>query len=707
MRLTIERLFADPALSGRLPTQVRFSPDSASVTFLAVADDDRERLDLHRYDIESGATTVLVDARSLGVSSGPLTEAEKAERERKRFFSEGISDYQWHPHGHELLIVSGGRAYLRSLDAAGCRLVTPPDTRQTDIRYSGSGAHLSYVRDGDLYIYDIAAGRERRLTFDGSETVANGIADFIAQEEMHRFDGHWWAHDDTWLLATRVDSSRIPITHRYEIAADAFTVHPQRYPFAGAANADVALQLIDIASGACRTVEFRRDEEDYLARVTAGNASFALLVQSRDQSRVQLTRYRVAALSPESIAEDRWRTWLNLSSDPRFIPGTDDLVWLSERDGRARVYRSEGADVRALSPARGRAGRLVHVTHEHVYFAGWLDEPTEQHVYRIALSGDQCDQLTSEPGWHDATVAADGGFLAAQFSNRATPPRLDLVHAETRALRTIAGDFSATHPYTPYLEEHSAPELGTLRAADGQTLHYRMVRPKGFDSTRRYPVLLDVYGGPGVQRVRNDWAPLAWQLFAQAGFVVFQLDNRGSGNRDKVFEDPLWHRLGDVEAVDQLRGVEFLASQPWVDAQHIGIMGHSYGGYLTLKCLARSPGTFRAGVAGAPVTDWALYDTHYTERYLGTPQANPAGYRDSTVFEGIDRLVDPLLIIHGMADDNVLFTHSTLLFKALQDRGVTFEMMTYPGAKHALQQRPVAIHRLKTILDFFQRHLHP
>src|SRR4030095_8536938 len=210
---------------------------------------------------------------------------------------------------------------------------------------------------------------------------------------------------------------------------------------------------------------------------------------------------------------------------------------------------------------------------------------------------------------------------------------LDLVHAGPRELRTIAGDFGATHPYTPYLEAHSTPELGTLRAADGQTLHYRMIRPRGFDFARRYPVLLDVYGGPGVQRVRNEWAPLAWQLFAQAGFVVFQLDNRGSGNRDKAFEDPLWHRLGDVEVVDQLRGVEFLASQPWVDAQRIGIMGHSYGGYLTLKCLTHSPGTFRAGVAGAPVTDWALYDTHYTERYLGTPQANPPGYRDSTVLE--------------------------------------------------------------------------
>jgi len=312
---------------------------------------------------------------------------------------------------------------------------------------------------------------------------------------------------------------------------------------------------------------------------------------------------------------------------------------------------------------------------------------------------------TVRPNTSVVVVDRDGRRFAAQVSSLAAPPRLELT--DVGGDRRVIADNSldATHPYFPYLDAHSTPQLGSLPAADGQTLWYRMALPNDFDPARRYPVVVDVYGGPGVQRVRNDWTPLSWQLFTQAGFAVFQLDNRGGGNRDKRFEGPIAHALGDVEVQDQLAGVEFLRRQAWVDAKRIGVMGHSYGGYMTLKCLSRAPGTFAAGVAGAPVTDWAQYDTHYTERYLGTPHDNAEGYRTSSVFAELAQLRDPLLVIHGMADDNVLFTHSTMLFKALQDRGVPFEIMTYPGAKHALQQRSVATHRLMTILGFFKRHL--
>ena len=708
MRLPLERLFADPALSGRVPTHVRFSPDGRLVSFLTTADDDRERLDLYCVEVDTGTTRLLVDARTLASPVSGMTEAELAERERKRFFAGGITEYQWHPTALELLLVSGGRAYVRRLDAAGCRLVTPAQSRQTDIRYSATGAFVSYVRDGDLFVCDLASGVERRLSNDGGDTVTTGTADFIAQEEMHRFDGHWWAPDDAYLLATRVDASAIPITHRYEISADGFTVHAQRYPFAGATNADVKLLAIEPRTGNRQEVQWCDGDDDYLARVAVGPSGFAVLVQNRGQSRAVLKRYRGPQTSAEIVAVDEWPTWLNLASDPRFVPGTDELVWISERDGTARVYVADGrGGIRPLSPARGRVNKLVHVGGQHVYFTGWLDTPVEQHLYRVSVNGGEPERLTVGDGWHEPVVDRDGRRFAAQVSSIVAPPRLELTDVGGRQ-RVIADNaLDATHPYAPYLDAHSEPSLGSLPAADGQTLWYRLTLPNDFDRARRYPVIVDVYGGPGVQRVRNDWTPLSWQLFTQAGFAVFQLDNRGGGNRDKRFEDPITRSLGDIEVQDQLAGVEFLRRQSWVDAKRIGVMGHSYGGYMTLRCLSRAPGTFAAGVAGAPVTDWARYDTHYTERYLGTPQDNADGYRASSVFADLERLRDPLLVIHGMADDNVLFTHSTLLFKALQDRGVPFEIMTYPGAKHALQQRSVATHRLMTILEFFKRHLKP
>jgi dipeptidyl-peptidase-4 len=216
-------------------------------------------------------------------------------------------------------------------------------------------------------------------------------------------------------------------------------------------------------------------------------------------------------------------------------------------------------------------------------------------------------------------------------------------------------------------------------------------------------VIVHVYGGPGVQRAVDDWAPLWLQVFARAGFAIFELDNRGSGNREKRFEDAIHLRLGSIEVDDQLRGVEYLRTLPWVDGERIGVFGHSYGGYLALRCLAT--GSFKSGVSVAPVTDWRLYDTHYTERYLGTPQDRPEAYARSSALDRLDGLRGELLLMHGMADDNVLFDHSSRLMLELQRRCVRFDLMLYPGAKHALQERHVAIHRFETILRFFERTL--
>ncbi len=255
-------------------------------------------------------------------------------------------------------------------------------------------------------------------------------------------------------------------------------------------------------------------------------------------------------------------------------------------------------------------------------------------------------------------------------------------------------------------DARGACSLLQVRGPSEETLYGRLTKPAPCLANRRYPVIVNVYGGPGVQRVRDELPPLTLQLFAQAGFGVFELDNRGGSGRHKAFEDAIHGRLGHVEVEDQLAGVEFLRQQEWVAADRIGIFGHSYGGYMVLMCLAASH-VFRAGVAVAPVTDWTLYDTHYTERYLGTPEDNPHGYEASSPLPRAADIDAPLLLMHGMADDNVLFTHTLKLVKALQDAARPFELMTYPGAKHALQERSVTIHRYRCILSFFRRHLGP
>jgi len=312
-------------------------------------------------------------------------------------------------------------------------------------------------------------------------------------------------------------------------------------------------------------------------------------------------------------------------------------------------------------------------------------------------------------------MSRDARFLIDTWSDPTHPPEarlLDRKGAQLAVLQPNALDEG--HPYAPYRALHQAPTYGTVKSPDGQTLHYGYVTPPGFDPARRYPVILRYYGGPGRQFVTRAWmtgvntglTDLLTQYWAQQGYVVFALDNRGSGGRGQKFTEALYHHLGGVEVEDQLKGINWLKTQPFVDAGRVGVFGWSYGGYMTLMLLGQSPGTFKAGVAGAPVTDYRLYDTHYTERYMGTPQENPEGYRRSNVLTYAGNIRDRLLIIHGMADDNVLFTNTTLLIPALVASGQPFEVVPYPGSKHAaLSFRDTGIHGWRTILDFFDRNL--
>lgn len=298
------------------------------------------------------------------------------------------------------------------------------------------------------------------------------------------------------------------------------------------------------------------------------------------------------------------------------------------------------------------------------------------------------------------------------WSSPEQPPSVSIRNLNGEVKRWIQRNaLDSAHPYRPFADAHLPEEYGSIESQDGQTLYYRLIKPAGANAARPHPVVIDIYGGPHAQYVRKDWLGGARasqgyfrQVLAQHGFVVFSLGNRGSGFRDTAFEAALQGQLGRIEIEDQARGIELLKSLPYVDPERIGIMGWSYGGYLALMALARTE--VRAAVAGAPVVDWSLYDTHYTERYLGMPRENPAGYARSSVLSYVPDMQGRLLLVHGMADDTVLFTHSTMLMQRLQAHGVQFALMTYPGGQHGLIRVPdTAKHYYRMVLEFFERHL--
>lgn len=704
-RLSVERLFGSPSLNGSVPLQVRFSPDGASVAYLANPPEDRDRLDLYCCDIGSGVARRLIDASTLDETAAP-TPAELADRERRRQFSTGVSNYRWLPDSERICCLIDGTVHVVVSTSGLMRALTPKETRQTDIAVSGLGRYVSYVRDGDLYAYDLVLDREVRVTHDASECVTNGLAEFIAQEEMQRFEGHWWSPDDRHLVFARVDAAAIPVSHRYEFTADQLVVYPQRYPYAGAANARVDLGVIELQTRTLRWIDYRDRPDDYLARVAVSAAAVVVQSQSRNQRTLAVTAHPFEPGNPRVLVTERQPGWVNLNNNFRFVG--DDFLWTSERGGTSQLYLYRDAGVHALSGDRGRVNEVVHADATQAYVLGWVDEPTEQHLFRIRYDAPGVlERLTPDPGWHEASIDAAGRWFVDRYSHLEQPPRIVLrsLRDASSARALAANELTEGHPYHPYLEQHSLATFGRITAADGQELCYRLTLPRGRDPTQRLPVLVNVYGGPGVQRVRNDWAPLTHQLFAAAGMAVFELDNRGGANRAKAFEDPIRGRLAEVEVADQLAGIRYLRSQAWVDPDRIGVIGHSYGGFMTLMLLARGEGMIRAGVSTAPVIDWRLYDTYYTERYLDTPQNNPDGYRDSCVLTYVESMRGELLLMHGMADDNVSFANTTTLMKALQDRGRRFELMLYPGAKHGLQEGAVATHRYHTVLDFLTRKL--
>ena len=714
-RLTVDRLVASPSLDGDKVAKLALAPDGSRVTFLKGKEEDFRRQDLWEYHLADRALRRLVDADTL-TTDGALSEVEKARRERQRITATGIVEYSWQPGGAGLLFPLGGDLFYLPLDG-DLRRLTETDAFETDARFSPQGSYVSFIRDQNLFVIELATGVERQLTNDGGGVILNGMAEFVAQEEMRRNTGYWWSPDETRIAFTRVDESPVELVDRYEVAADgSVTTVAQRYPFAGTDNVRIELGVVAVADAGVRWIDLGLDGDIYLARVDwlPDSLKLAFQRQSRDQKRLELIFADVTTGARRVVLTEDSDTWINLNDDLHFLENANQFLWASERSGfkHLYLYQRDGTLVSALTEGPWAIGALKGVDEAGgwVYFEGFADTPLEKHLYRVPLTGSTPApplRLTEQGGWHDTVVAGDGSLFIDTFSAEDTPPRVALRRADGRRIAWIVENpLDRRHPYHPYLDHHAPREYGAINTQDGVTLLYQLMRPANFDPQRKYPAVVSVYGGPLAQRVRKGWSVDFNQLLAQSGYVVFTLDNRGAANRGKAFEDVLYRAMGATEVEDQLLGVGFLKGLPFVDPERVGLYGWSYGGYMTLMCMAKAPGAYAAGVSIAPVTDWRLYDTHYTERYLGDPAAGPA-YDDSSVFSYVDGLTDPLLVIHGMADDNVFFDHTVRLAAELQERRQRFEMMTYPGKKHGIRGADTRAHLWGQVLEFFDRHLKP
>lgn len=723
--VTFQDIARMPAPGMNVPVAARFSPDGRLVTYLYSSEGTLTR-ELWALDLENGREWRLLEPPAADTDA-TVSREEALRRERQRQYGKGVTGYAWSETGDTLLVQTGTEVLVRhGMDGAFREVAGGLPC--LDPRLSRDGTRLAFVRDGELYSLDLTdlSAEPRRLTFDaapadayGDRVVTNGLAEFVAQEEMGRSAGFWWSEDGQWLAFEQVDGSPVPqffITHP---GTDEVQVEAHRYPFAGKANVRWRLGVVAASGGPVTWLAVTDEPDTYLARVHWTPDGFILVqIQSRDQTRLDVRRIDPRTGEGTTLWTDRVEPWFNLHDDLRLVringapPDDYRLLWSSERTGRRELYLYERDGSLAYRVSEGDifidAVRGVNASQGWVYVEGWDGTPLERHLFRIPLPGGRAERITRGDGTHHVTVAKDCQRFVVQRSTIELPPVVEVCSIDGATLAVLQREATrAEHTRVQDLGL-TPPELIEVQTRDGETLHAAVYRPQGLQPGQKVPVVVDVYGGPHVQQVTNAWAltvDLRAQHFAQQGFLVLVLDNRGSARRGLAFEGAIHRNLGDLEVRDQVDGVRALDAFPEADLDRVGVYGWSYGGYMALMCLARAPEIFKAAVAGAPVTSWDGYDTHYTERYMGTPQDNPVGYRSSSVMTHLSQIRGPLLVIHGMIDENVHFRHTGRLITALIRAGIPHELLPFPEERHGPRREEDRVFLERRIFAFLSRAL--
>lgn len=711
--LTPERVFADPALGGPVAKGVSLSPDGELVAFLRSRDDDVSVQDLWAAPTGPGEPYKLIDTRALVPDAGELSEAEKARRERQRISARGVVDYSWDEQGRYILAPLEGDVFLANRADGSVRRLTQTPGDEIDAKVSPLGNFVSYVRDQNLFVFNLTTNRERALTTDGSGLVSWATAEFIAQEELDRDTGYWWSPDEKRIALERYDESPVDVIPRLDITGGGASVVEQRYPRAGRPNAIVELYVQDLTSNRRIKVDLGANRDIYLARVAWSSDASILYVQrlSRDQKTLDLLAVNPATGASRVIVTQKGDAWVGLSND--FKPLRDGrFIWSNEDSGwrHLYLYDRDGKLIRPITEGQYPVLDLEGVNQQtgDVFFTASMRDgqelPIEKQLFRASLNETATPvAITPAGGWWNVSVNGTGTAYVGNYSDPKTPQQSGLYNIDGTRIRWIEENpLNAQHPFYPYVSRLREPTFGTLQS-HGETLVWQMKTPPGFDPSKTYPVVMQVYGGPSGGGVKRGWAPATDQLLTEAGYIVFRMDNRGEGFRSRAFKNALYRHMGTVEVEDQVLAADYLRSLPYVDDARIAVMGWSYGGFMSLSMLAEPKMGLAAALAGAPPTEWSLYDTAYTERYMSTPQDNPEGYAASDIIPKLDNLTGRLLLLHGMADDNVIFQNTTRVLNAMQEKSIPFETMLYPGQRHGVRGNPRMLHLWRTYLDFLDR----
>jgi dipeptidyl-peptidase-4 len=708
VQLTTEDVARLPLPGMAFPGNLSFSQDGRWIGYLHSPDGDLVR-QLFILDAQTGQAKLLLDAQ--GASEANLSTDEKLRRERQRQYNLGITSFAWSPVADLLLVPLPDGLYLvKRVTGERRLLVSYQDGALLDPQFSPDGHWVSYVQNGELFISGVAGAAPRQLTHGAAQNgKTHGLAEYIAQEEMDRHHGYWWSPDSRKIAFTEVDESHIPgyvITHQGKEATGDDAREEHRYPFAGQANARLRLGVITLDGGEPVWMDLGDEQDIYLARVQWWpDGCLAAQVENRHQDELRLVRFDPLDGAGETVLVETNPVWINLNN--LFKPLKDGrFLWGSERSGFQHLYLY-GADGRLIHPLTSGDWLVESIAgvdekEQWVYFTATKDSPLESRLYAASLDGSELHLLTQQAGMHSVTLDITRQRFIDAWDALDQPP--------TVLLRSLV-DGSILHtiyaPNDPRLARLNLqpPEMVAITNRQGVLLHGLLFRPAADFGPGPYPTIVQVYGGPHAQLAVNSWRATTYlraQYLRDRGFLVFVLDNRGSARRGLAFEGTIRHRLGVVEVQDQVDGVNWLVDQGLADPGRVGIYGWSYGGYMALMCLLRAPETFKVAVSGAPVTAWDGYDTHYTERYMGAPQSNTDGYRESAVLNHVEGMQGRLLLVHGLIDENVHFRHTARLLNALIRARKRYELLLFPDERHGPRRLEDRVYLEERLCDFFQ-----
>ncbi|MEJ2614186.1 MAG: S9 family peptidase [Ignavibacteriaceae bacterium] len=702
-KITVDDIFTNPEFYPDKLSEFQWLNDGYSFTYLKKAPGSYYS-SIYEHNTATGEEKILVPGNNLIANDSTQVS---------------IENYQWSPDNKYILLTgilparklkTGGNFYVYDMSEEKIIYSVQSDEEQENIRFSPDSKKIGFVRDNNLFVFDLNSGEEKQLTFDGSDEILNGAFDWVYQEEFSIINGWTWSPDSKTIAFWRLDQSVVPVYKipKYDSLYPGFRI--THYPTAGMHNSLVKIGVVNVNSGKINWMDIGNNTDIYIPRVKFTREPGILSIQrlNRLQNKIDLLFCNIKTGQSKVILTDTDTAWVSVFDDLYFLKDRDRFIWPSERDGYKQfyLYDYKGDLINQITKGNWEVNRLLSVDENknRLYYSSDERSPIFLDFCSIDLNGKNRKFITEKPGYHQVNISPNNNFFTDEFSTANSLPATNLYKINGEKIdNLITPEMSFFKDY-----DFSPLQFLTFKTTDGIRLNAFIIKPNNFDSTKKYPVLVFNYSGPGSQSVVDKWLGIDYiwhELLVQKGYIIFCLDNRGTGGRGKSFKDIIYKHLGKWEVHDQIEGAKYLASLPYIDKNRIGIWGWSYGGYMSALTILKGADYFKAAISVAPVIHWKFYDTIYTERYMQTPELNPEGYEESSPLSYADKLKGNLLIVHGMADDNVHFQNTVTMVLKLQEYDKQFETMFYPGKLHGIYGGITRIHLFSLMTNFILNNL--